>query len=545
MEPLVNSDPDQNGTRHPLRDVKGVRLRTYVVSLTLCLLLYLGLAAIVVDRNIQDVRSALVQYGQSYSEHLNKAAISTQTVLEGFSALFAAVGSTDPEVARRYVRQIITANPQIFSLEIVQRVDQERLAEFISEGRRRIRAGFDVRAYSYGTERKWREPEVKPVYYPIAFAEPMQSEEILGLDVDSVPFLRRAMLESLRKRVPVASQPFRLVEGNLGYVIFYPIQYPAQSSDEPATLAPPGGQIVDLVVDATKLTEAANLPMLAKAGVVVHHNNFQPDDPQGQLLYMPPPVPNALEATFLPSFSYVKSLSVQGAPFDLRVVRQVGLSDLSLQVLALIAGLALLSSLTIVACLRVTERSRLVQARSQGQLWYLANHDPLTGLANRSLLMDRLGQLLPRMSRHKRQFALLYLDIDDFKQINDTYGHDVGDQLIKFVADCLRASVRVEDTVARMSGDEFIILLEDMQGNTTPEAVRNALLKRLSGGFVVAGHSIGVAMSIGVALFPQDGDCPEELIKRADKRMYREKRQHHAQQSFLGPRSVVTSATDC
>jgi diguanylate cyclase (GGDEF)-like protein len=185
--------------------------------------------------------------------------------------------------------------------------------------------------------------------------------------------------------------------------------------------------------------------------------------------------------------------------------------------------LTVLSSLTLVAYLRAHKQSRFLQIDNQNRLWQLANHDALTGLPNRMLLMDRMEQLLARMQRQGKRLAVMFLDLDDFKQINDSYGHEVGDQLLKLVADRLRTSIRQEDTVARMSGDEFIILIEGVESLDALEAVSEKIQEKLSDGFQVNSLSLSVRTSTGIATFPEDGDNPDALIKQADMRMYADK----------------------
>jgi diguanylate cyclase (GGDEF)-like protein len=118
----------------------------------------------------------------------------------------------------------------------------------------------------------------------------------------------------------------------------------------------------------------------------------------------------------------------------------------------------------------------------------------------------------------------MFLDLNDFKQVNDTYGHEVGDQLLKFVAERLRSATRVEDTVARMSGDEFIILIEGMENREALETVSQKIQQKLSDGLLIDGKLICARTSIGIATFPDDGNNPEALIKQADMRMYADKK---------------------
>ena len=158
-------------------------------------------------------------------------------------------------------------------------------------------------------------------------------------------------------------------------------------------------------------------------------------------------------------------------------------------------------------------------------LLHFAHHDELTGLPNRSLLADRLQQTLAQAERQNRQAALLMLDLDGFKAVNDNYGHRIGDQLLQRVAQRLLASTRKADTTARYGGDEFVVLLRDVDGKKSAKAVARKIHARLADPFDVGGHSIVVAASIGIAVFPLDATAPDDLMARADSAMYRQKQQ--------------------
>lgn len=514
-----------SGVRHRPPIEKPLSGWTCAIGLSLWLSLCFGLAGVFVERDIRDAQDALTQYGTAYSDHLDKQMVSNETILKGFSALFAAIGRTDPGITSRYVRQVIEANPQIFALEIAQGVERSRLVEFVAGKRRDGIPHFTVKSFSYESDRKWQPVKDKESYYPIVFMEPLRAgaEDVLGLDVDSVPLLQRAMAQSLRLRAPVASHPFRLVQGNLAYVVFCPIARPSGHDVSPPASVTKDELLVDMVIDAARLTDADRFPLFDGGTLVVFHNDFRPDDPKGHLLKIAGQARSPIETAVFPSFVYKKSLATLGEPFSLIVTRQLGWSDLHLSVLALLASLTLISSLVLVAYLRSQQQGRLQQIENRRRLWRLANHDGLTGLPNRMLLMDRMGQMLARMRRHGRRLAVMFLDIDDFKQVNDTYGHEVGDELIKFVAERLRAAVRAEDTVARMCGDEFIVLIEAPEGREELERVRQNIRQRLSDGLPAEGHPIPVRISIGIATFPEDGDSAESLIKRADMRMYEDK----------------------
>jgi diguanylate cyclase (GGDEF)-like protein len=137
-----------------------------------------------------------------------------------------------------------------------------------------------------------------------------------------------------------------------------------------------------------------------------------------------------------------------------------------------------------------------------------ALHDALTGLANRRLLTDRISAMLANARRNKGSMAVVFLDLDDFKHVNDTQGHLVGDTLLKMVAGRLSAAVREEDTVARLGGDEFVVALWDVKRADDATAVASKLIKSVSTPYAIEGESISATASAGIAVYPDHGaDC--------------------------------------
>lgn len=159
---------------------------------------------------------------------------------------------------------------------------------------------------------------------------------------------------------------------------------------------------------------------------------------------------------------------------------------------------------------------------------YMANHDALTHLPNRSLLQDRIQQTLVHNKRRDQQAAVLFIDLDKFKIINDTLGHDVGDDLLKKTATRLVEGVRSEDTVARQGGDEFIILLSAITHAEDAGLIAEKLLSSLMQPFNIKGKELHIGASIGIAIYPDDGDSMESLLKNSDIAMY------HAKESGRG-----------
>ena len=164
-------------------------------------------------------------------------------------------------------------------------------------------------------------------------------------------------------------------------------------------------------------------------------------------------------------------------------------------------------------------------ARNYGKmLESLALNDPLTGLANRRLLSERMSMALVHARRNRSGMAVVYLDLDGFKQVNDTLGHGAGDGLLKMVATRLLATVREEDTVARPGGDEFIVALWDVSGTDSAATATSKLIQAVSQPYDIEGHTVSVTTSAGVAIYPVHGEDADALMKSADLALYDAKR---------------------
>ncbi|MNF36018.1 Cyclic di-GMP phosphodiesterase Gmr [compost metagenome] len=158
------------------------------------------------------------------------------------------------------------------------------------------------------------------------------------------------------------------------------------------------------------------------------------------------------------------------------------------------------------------------------RLQYMAQHDHLTRLPNRELLRERMASALGKAKRDLGRMALLYVDLDDFKQVNDTYGHGVGDMLLQAVANRLQGCVRESDTVARIGGDEFVVLLDSVQAAEDAARVAIKIRQVLAQPMRLDSHSLNILPSIGVALYPEHGTEEKQLFKHADEAMYAAKR---------------------
>lgn len=231
---------------------------------------------------------------------------------------------------------------------------------------------------------------------------------------------------------------------------------------------------------------------------------------------------------------------------DPRISRRASLLCFNLTLAAMVLGGAVIGLRSIspmrivslggvsVVLLSFAIRSALMQDRqeryltalqdSQEQLQRQAHYDELTGLPNRRMFFERLPQTLALAKRESWQAAMLYLDLDGFKPVNDRYGHAVGDELMTQAAQRMHGRVRQSDTLARMGGDEFTLIATHLETRDDAGRLAGELQRLVSEPFLVAGHTIKISASIGVAIFPKDSTRAEELVERADQAMYQAKR---------------------
>ena len=172
-----------------------------------------------------------------------------------------------------------------------------------------------------------------------------------------------------------------------------------------------------------------------------------------------------------------------------------------------------------------------LQAENLAQ--HLADHDALTGLPNRRILEDRLTQAIALSQRNRKQTAVMFVDLDRFKQVNDSLGHAVGDALLKETAERLSGQLRVGDTICRIGGDEFVVVLPEIKRSADPANVAQKIIEKLSLPFLIEGHELSITPSLGISVYPDDGLDAASLIRNADAAMYHAKEAGRANYQFF------------
>ena len=184
-----------------------------------------------------------------------------------------------------------------------------------------------------------------------------------------------------------------------------------------------------------------------------------------------------------------------------------------------------------------TRLGREVQNKTK-ELQHIANHDSLTGLPNRLLFLDRLEQSIKQSKRNHTSVSVLFLDLDRFKEVNDTYGHDVGDRLLQKVSEKLSSVIREGDTVSRLGGDEFTIIINDLHENDIIN-ITQKIITLMQEKIFIEDISVYTTFSIGISNFPQDGETPAILLRNADTAMYKAKESGKNQYQFYNPHMTV------
>jgi diguanylate cyclase (GGDEF)-like protein len=257
--------------------------------------------------------------------------------------------------------------------------------------------------------------------------------------------------------------------------------------------------------------------------ITLFHSDFDRNDVTGHLYRQLSPSVSFIESTLFPKLSFNRKLNSETQPFLLSVEKQLGWGMLNWWLLFTLAISAVITFYVLTKYAKNYHLSEINRLQEADNLFYLANHDSLTGLPNRNLLIDRLRHAISQAERKTTKLAILFMDLNDFKKINDSYGHEVGDKLLKSVSERLLACIRDGDTLARRSGDEFILILENIENESNIKLIIEKIHAALERSFNINNIDLKVSISIGLALYPDDGTDYKSLLNIADQNMYKNK----------------------
>ena len=478
--------------------------KIYHVVVIIWVILFVTVMSGIVAVDLQRAEKKFADHANMHFHQANDRVHFNESVLEGFAAMVSTSNSHDRARIRTYAQKMLKQYPHIFMFEIVEKVSHDQLKGFTEYYRRSVDPEFEVKAFGYETDRRWHPVKEMPYHMPIVFMEPCppESRKVLGLDISSNGFFMRALEESIRLKRSISSDPFKLVEGDLAYLVHRPIPEPDKGGLAQVGNSGAQGGLVMLVIRADTLLDRAShvLPGMRE---LLYNSSFSSTDTEGHLHLHEGSEVGWLESRIFPRLSMNKVLDSQSQPFVLLVERQLGWSIISWGKLGLTLLIALITFGVMVVYARLYLRKDIERTETTARLFHLANHDALTGLANRNLLTDRLSHAITQTARQEGQLAVLFLDLEEFKEVNDTYGHDAGDGVLKRAAERLRACVRAGDTVARLGGDEFVLVLENISGQGDVDHVVEKIKTGFEQPFDVNSHSIMLGINIGSAVYPR------------------------------------------
>ena len=411
--------------------------------------------------------------------------------------------------------------PGMAGMGFAEHVTRQRLPAFLRSVRLDGLRSLDV----------WP-PGSRADYDPVLFMEPSArtGRSVVGFDLASDPVLLEAMVRARDSGQPAASARLAasplLGDGDRGFVLVVPI-YPlgaslASAGDRRRALV--GFVFSPFVSDALLRQSAA----VAPAGIVFEVYDDDSADATARLNDAEGPQASA-------AFVSAEPIHVAGRDWLVevrtRAPRPSPWTRLDIEVLL---GGGLLSALLFFVS-RAQVRALETATRHQSALRRLAQHDALTQLPNRSLMGEHLGKAIAAAHRQSRQVAVLFLDLDRFKHINDSLGHAVGDGLLLSVAARLTACVRGADTVSRLGGDEFVLVLADIVEADHAAARAQQIIEMLAARHDVASHQIHVTVSVGISLYPDDGQEAALLLQSADTAMYQAKEHGRNTYRFFRP----------
>lgn len=369
--------------------------------------------------------------------------------------------------------------------------------------------GFDAQQYDHLAAQLFAiQPRIRDIaiapdnvvryVYPLA-----GNEAVIGLDLEEVPSQQEAVLRVRRDWQAVAVGPVNLVQGGLGLISRVPVLVRGEDG------RPRYWGLSSLSIDPLPVFERSGLT--SDSDVLYALRGRDGKGAEGEVFL-------GETALFDEPGALQQEVVIPGGRWLLAARWRnpaVAIGRLSWPWHGLAALLAMTAGAVV-----------WFASRSQQRLGILASHDSLTGLANRHQFLEQSARALALAERHQRLLVLLSLDLEDFKHINDTYGHETGDALLVHVAGQLRDSLRVSDLIARFGGDEFLALLPETGPGPELDVMLARLYEAVSQPLLVNGGPVRVNVSVGVACFPEDGKALSALMRVADTRMYVDKRSH-------------------
>lgn len=473
------------------------------------------------QRSVAQFSKQLAITATDQATRIQRTVDATVEVVESIGGLFDSSDFVDRNEFRIFVSGPLAKHPEIRALEWIPRVEardrpglESRLAKVIRHRGIRQR----------GAQGQLVPATPRSEYFPVYYVEPLSGNEAaLGLDVATRKQTALAIRKSAETGNTFTTNAFTLVQGGgkiTGVLLYHPIYRQRQNPKTPEERRRALLGLAAAVLEPRELIESG-LRSYRPSGLDILL--LEDNESGNRTLHFHPsrtrdiPIPDPQISEFLASQYQEVPIYVPGGKWTMlfRPAPAFYRENQRNQAwLIVVAGLAL-TSLTAMGFHRRIQHAH--------EIMNLAHHDALTELPNRLFLKHRLNQALERAHLERNQLAVLFLDLDHFKHINDSMGHVVGDRLLQEVAGRLRGVLRKQDMVARMGGDEFILVAEDLHEQRDASQLAEKLLHVLSRPYEIQGSTFYLSASIGISLYPRDAGNVDALVANADAAMYRAK----------------------
>ncbi len=489
------------------------------IILTLGLLVFCAFALIKAETQRQEARFA--GYVHDVSGIVRNQLDTNDAVLAGFSAFLQAVDQSDTESAERYAAAVSAAYPHIYMLEVARAVPVAEQANFQALLRRTWNPDFKLKKFPNVSEQARAPYNALKETWPVLFMYPPlpKAAEIYGVRLETVPHLSSALIKSRNTARAVASPLFSMYEGGNAYILLRTVIRPERKEQQALPNFFGSTMVAMLVISADSLLKAINKGNVDPAIGIKTQLNADPRA-ESTVLSIPAPEAGWIDLTLFPRFKQQVEIGSASQPMTLLYERQLRLEDIlgpeTSIILLVLMALGFLTPMAVMRHFKAIYKAEAEHSRSV----YLASHDVLTGLANRYLLTERFEHALARYTIQDIPFAVLLIDLDDFKEINDTEGHAVGDQALQIIASRMTRASRSSDTVARYGGDEFVVLIADSVSRQAVEDEAKRLLRTIREPIALNTRTISLSCSVGISFCPDHGQEIDKLIKAADRAMY-------------------------
>lgn len=496
--------------------------RSNLVLLLLAWLTLLAVAgALLITAELRRLEQAFQQTTDALAAGVRNKLYANEAVLSGLSAFLLAVEHDDRAATERYAATVAAAHPHIYQIEIARWVPSGEVDALVESLRRGGQRDFTLKAFATLTGRQAVVSPPRADTWPILFVYPdlPDTRPIQGLRLETVDHLAATLARARGNPQPLAAPVFRLYEGEAGYLLLQLVEHPANRDTAGAPNLFGNTMAAMLLIKSAALLPPEVVTSLA-GPMGIQAVLVGSDGKEGLLLEHDMDPGQALDRWLLPVFERSEPVRSAAQKVIIRFSQQQRLQDVlsaeTVAILGLLLAAALIAPWLLLRHYRALTRAGLEHEHSA----YLATHDVLTGLPNRYLLGDRFSHAVHGWQRNGTHFAVLLIDLDHFKDINDEHGHQAGDEVLRAAAERMRAQLRSCDTVARYGGDEFVVLVTNVLDASDAYQVGEKLLAAVSRPVTTLAGDLPLSCSVGIAVCPEHGTDLDSLRRRADLAMY-------------------------